>query len=275
MRHPLRAPSRAIALAAALATALAAAASAAPAAAHRLAPPATEAPPAPEVPTAEAPPPAEAPPAPRRMVIVDGHRSPHSRYLFLGRGPYLGVELIAATPELRRHFGAPEDRGMLVGRVEEGSPAEAAGVAVGDLLLSIGGEPIESVRDARHALAGRDGGEAVEVELWRDGAPLGLVATLEERERPRLDLPELAWYSHPEVLPELPEIPEPPEIPDLDRLRIHRLEVDPEIVGSLEEALGPGVRERLAEYRARNRELEERLAALEARLEELERSLDR
>ncbi len=45
----------------------------------------------------------------------------------------IGIQVNPMTPELRKHFGAPEDRGVLVVKVEEGRPAALAGVKVGDI----------------------------------------------------------------------------------------------------------------------------------------------
>src|SRR5436305_13618930 len=39
-------------------------------------------------------------------------------------GGYLGVGLLNLTPELRTHFGVPEDAGVLLSKVAPGSPAE-------------------------------------------------------------------------------------------------------------------------------------------------------
>ena len=50
-----------------------------------------------------------------------------------GRGR-LGVMVLGLTPELREHFRAPSDRGVMIARVEPKSVAETAGLAVGDVL---------------------------------------------------------------------------------------------------------------------------------------------
>src|SRR5688572_3678790 len=49
---------------------------------------------------------------------------------FGGKRAYLGVSLVDLTPELREHYGAEKDAGILVGSVEEGGPAEKAGVRI-------------------------------------------------------------------------------------------------------------------------------------------------
>ena len=45
----------------------------------------------------------------------------------LGPRRYIGVQLITLTPELRRHFGVPDDRGVMVSKVIEDTPAALGG----------------------------------------------------------------------------------------------------------------------------------------------------
>ncbi len=89
-----------------------------------------------------------------------------------GAGPddhaRLGVHLVDTTPELRSHLGGTEDAGALVERIVSGSAAEEAGLQVGDLILSIDGEPVRDAHSVRRALRGR-GGQTVELEWIRDG----------------------------------------------------------------------------------------------------------
>jgi len=62
----------------------------------------------------------------------------------------LGLQVVQVTPDLRRHYGAPADVGVLVTRSEPGRPAESAGVQVGDVLIKLGeleiGEPAQLER---------------------------------------------------------------------------------------------------------------------------------
>jgi len=90
----------------------------------------------------------------------------------LGRGesrerPQLGIAVAPAhvARRLRRSVGLPELDGVLVRGVEEGSPAEAAGIAEGDLLVAAAGRPITDV-DALHELL-RDAGFPLELTLVR------------------------------------------------------------------------------------------------------------
>lgn len=83
--------------------------------------------------------------------------------------PRLGVQVQPMTPELRAWFEAPEGAGVLVARVEPGSPAAEAGVQVGDVIVEAGGEPVETPRDLiRQALRAPEG-KKLAVALLRDG----------------------------------------------------------------------------------------------------------
>lgn len=150
-------------------------------------------------------------------------------------GGFLGVSLIGITPELRAHYGAPKDAGVLVGRVEKDSAAAKAGIEVGDILTSVAGEHVDSPVEVTRALRGHKKGDAVKLEVLRNRASKTLTATLEERPRREgewedfgelRDLPGMLrreFRSRPFAV----EIPEPrvmmPRSEDMRRLR-ERLE---------------------------------------------------
>ncbi|MCY3929899.1 MAG: PDZ domain-containing protein [Acidobacteria bacterium] len=118
-----------------------------------------------------------------------------------GGGGFLGVQLSDLTPELRTHFGVPEDVGVMVGKVVDGSPALRAGLEVGDVVTAVDGEPVASSSALARAVGGREDGETVVLEVWRDGKMEKISATLEERER-RVEMSSAA--------PETPRPPRPP-----------------------------------------------------------------
>ncbi len=101
-----------------------------------------------------------------------------------GKGGFLGVGLTDLTPELRGHFGVPEDSGVMVSKIVEDSPAERAGLQVGDIITLVDGESIRSGRGLASAIGALEDGASVALELWRDGRVETVVATVEERERP-------------------------------------------------------------------------------------------
>lgn len=83
-----------------------------------------------------------------------------------GRGR-LGVGVVSMTPQLRRFFGAPQDRGLLISRVEPQSVAEKAGLRVGDVVVAVDGQSVASAGDVFEALADRARGDAVDVVVIR------------------------------------------------------------------------------------------------------------
>jgi hypothetical protein len=81
----------------------------------------------------------------------------------------IGVQVQPMTPELRAHFGAPEDRGVLVVRVEPGRPAAVGGVEVGDIVLEANGEAVDSPRTLALCVHRLPEGEKLELSVLRDG----------------------------------------------------------------------------------------------------------
>jgi serine protease Do len=66
----------------------------------------------------------------------------------------LGMRLAALTPELRRNLRIGRDvQGVVIARVEPGSPAESFGLARGDVLMSINQEPVSDPDEAARKLA--------------------------------------------------------------------------------------------------------------------------
>jgi membrane-associated protease RseP (regulator of RpoE activity) len=90
----------------------------------------------------------------------------------------LGVMVMGLTPELRKHFGASEDRGVLVAHVDPGTPAATAGIEVGDVIVEVHGKKIDAAPDVMSALADVGKGEHTKIELVRDGKSRTLDATL-------------------------------------------------------------------------------------------------
>ena len=185
---------------------------------------------------------------------------------------YLGAELMSLTPELRRHFGLPdEDAGVMVGKVMEDSPAARAGVEVGDVVTRFDGETVRTSGDLTRAVRRRKTGDTVDLEVWRDGRQVTLSAALEERERCAFDLAPL--------LGDLKL-----ELGELDDLGVELgglgLDVSTEVLDgvavTLREALESGeLKDRLRELEKIDlSNLEERMEALRGRLEEVEEELE-
>jgi serine protease Do len=59
----------------------------------------------------------------------------------------LGFSVRDLTPALARRFGYHFDEGVLIDSVQEGSPAENAGLEAGDLIVSVNRKPVKSARE--------------------------------------------------------------------------------------------------------------------------------
>ena len=81
----------------------------------------------------------------------------------------LGLQVTLTTPALRVHFGAPDDVGVLVTRVEAGRPADVAGIRVGDLLVEVAGARIAGPPQLRKTLSRWDWSEPLQASLVRAG----------------------------------------------------------------------------------------------------------
>jgi len=126
----------------------------------------------------------------KRVVIVD---KDGKQKVYEGDGPlvrrgYLGVALTDLTPELRSHFGVPDDAGVMVAKVEPGSPAEKAGIKVGDILTRIDGGPLKSSWDVTGKIRKLNDGQQVPVEVWRNGKAQNVTVAIVEKERPEIDM---------------------------------------------------------------------------------------
>jgi len=122
-----------------------------------------------------------------RKVQVDLHATtsppPHAPQ-HGGAGPsYLGVGLQPLTQGLREALEAPQGAGMLVAEVEDGSPAEQAGLRAGDVIVKMDRRPVRSMGDVWRVLEYLQPGEKMDLELIRDKKTEQLSVTLAERKR--------------------------------------------------------------------------------------------
>ncbi len=85
------------------------------------------------------------------------------------RRGFIGVNVQELVPELAEAFGLAGEDGIIVTRVEVGSPADAAGLKDGDILTRLGSRALEGLSDYDSQTAVLFIGDSVEVEYLRDG----------------------------------------------------------------------------------------------------------
>ncbi len=178
------------------------------------------------------------------------------------RGTYLGVSAIDLTEELREHFGAGADRGVLIASIVEESPAESCGLAVGDVLTAVGDRPVATRFELATAIREHEQGDQVDLEVVRDGRVQQLTATLAERDRPTFDVTPFVFdWSSEDGGPNAVWI-------DSERIRT--------MADHLHEQIEvPEIQERLESIRSDRRDLASRVQELEAKLLAMEAELER
>jgi S1-C subfamily serine protease len=94
---------------------------------------------------------------------------------------YLGIASQSVhLPEAQQGDPARTDA-LLVVNVTSGSPAAAAGVLVGDIIMELDGQPVATAEDLLALLIGERVGRAVALRLLRGGAPVTVTITVGER----------------------------------------------------------------------------------------------
>ena len=102
------------------------------------------------------------------------------------RRGWLGVFIQEVTPDIAESLGLDEAIGALVSTVNEASPAQAAGLEPGDVIVSFDGKAIEKMRDLPRIVAETEIGATVVVELIRNGSRMTVDVTLGELEKAEL-----------------------------------------------------------------------------------------
>jgi serine protease Do/serine protease DegQ len=81
---------------------------------------------------------------------------------------WLGVGIQPLTPELAKSFGVGADEGILVNQVMPKSPAEAAGLKIGDVILSVDGKLIKDARQLQRLIGEAEIGRTIDVVVLRE-----------------------------------------------------------------------------------------------------------
>src|SRR5580693_9611866 len=93
---------------------------------------------------------------------------------------YMGILPQELTPDMARAFGMPNGHGVAVAQVTSSSPAEKAGMKVGDVITAINGTPVDDVNSFRLAVAGFAPGTTVHLKVARNGQNLDIPVALGE-----------------------------------------------------------------------------------------------
>jgi serine protease Do len=84
---------------------------------------------------------------------------------------WLGVVIQEVNRDLAESFGLKRPQGALVARVLEDSPAEAAGLREGDVIIAFNGEPIDLSSELPHLVGRVRAGSTAKLRVQRGGSP--------------------------------------------------------------------------------------------------------
>jgi serine protease Do len=142
------------------------------------------------------------------------------RYGHLHRGE-TGIAVQAITPNLAAGLKLPSDWGVIVSDVAPGSPADAAGLKVQDIITSIDGRPADNLPSLGTRLFMRRGGERIKLGVLRGTEKLSFDVLVVELPH---DFDRLAALADPDTSL-------------VSKLGIVGVEVDPKLAATL-----PGLR---------------------------------
>ena len=131
---------------------------------------------------------------------------------FDGDGGYLGIQTVEVTKDNFAKYGLREVRGVAVEKVIEGSPAQAAGLQNGDVIVAFNGEQVTSTRKLTRLLGEVSPDHQVKLTVVRSGGEREIVATVGKRPMPKFEEGSFGTF------PRIPDFPRMPQMEQLPRV---------------------------------------------------------
>jgi len=99
---------------------------------------------------------------------------------YIKRG-YLGISSQQVQLPAPQRAGLTQEQGLLIVRVDEDSPAEKGGLLLGDVLVTLDGQPVSEAEDLQALLTSKRVGKAIAIEVIRGGTLQTLQVTVGQR----------------------------------------------------------------------------------------------
>ncbi len=106
---------------------------------------------------------------------------------------WLGVQIQPVSQDIADSLSLKDAKGAIVANVEKGSPAAAAGLKDGDVIISVNGEAVANSSDVARKIGALQPNKAVEVAIIRGGSPQTIKVTLgalPDAKQAKADTPE-------------------------------------------------------------------------------------
>jgi S1-C subfamily serine protease len=94
---------------------------------------------------------------------------------------YLGVRMGDLTSDQAQRLKVPVSDGAVIGLIDNGSPADKAGLKVGDVIVAVDGKKMASATDVVNTISGKSAGDTVQVEYYRGSSKHTVSLKLAER----------------------------------------------------------------------------------------------
>ena len=100
----------------------------------------------------------------------------------------LGVVIQGMDKDLAQSFGLDKPAGALVSSVEQGGPADKAGLQNGDIIQQVDGTVVNESADLPRLIGERSPGDSVKLKVWRDKGTRDITVKLGEQASERIAL---------------------------------------------------------------------------------------
>lgn len=133
-----------------------------------------------------------------------------------GGGSYLGIETDEVTRENMGKYNLREVRGVAIEKVLDNSPASAAGLQAGDVIVKFEGEEVTSVRKLMRLLSEVAPDHEAKLKIVRNGDERDVTVTVGKR--PGHEWKEGAFATVPMGKFQMPEMPKMPAMPAMPKM---------------------------------------------------------
>ena len=140
-------------------------------------------------------------------------------FSFDGDGGYLGVQTVEVSKENFAKYGLRDVRGVAIEKVMENSPAAAAGLRDGDVIVRFNGDEVASSRTLTRLVGETAPDHQVKLTIMRAGSEQEITATLGKRPMPKFAEGNFNFAMPPMDLKDMPQMRDLPELKELPRMK--------------------------------------------------------
>ncbi len=146
---------------------------------------------------------------------------------------YMGIGISDVTPENAKFFHVTNNEGAVISQVESGSPAEKAGLKVGDVITELDGQKVSDASQLQIEVGQKQPGSSIKLEALREGKSISVPVTLEEMGSRDKEGKEIASNGHGKARWGLGVTDITPELRD-------QLQASSDVHGAVVEQVQPG-----------------------------------